>query len=221
MVFDQMLTFEPKNHETWYYKGVSLEKMNHIDKAKECFKQVLILKPDFKRAENKLKKIKKSKKSKKKKKEKPKPKTPLPSEKVPPGPGIARALQAIQEAEERAAEKRILVTKRDEIPAVEESDEDAEAVEEDDAFDDASKSIDLSGFECFGEYDANDEGCMECEINEHCEEISRPEKRNHEPEEVKSLRYECFGEFDENDDGCKGCDSKTQCKELRTSKGGT
>jgi tetratricopeptide (TPR) repeat protein len=220
MAFDSMLTLEPKNFEIWYYKGVSLEKMNHLDKAKECFKQVLVLKPDFKRAEAKLKKLKKSKKS-KKKGGKSKPKTPLPSEKVAPGPGIARALQAIAEAEERAAEKRILINKRDETPVIEELEDTNEIAEEEVTHEEPTEPIDTSSFECFAEYDGEDEGCIECEIKDHCQEISRPEKREREPDEVKNLRNECFGEFDESDEGCMRCDSKTQCQELRISKGGT
>lgn len=221
IAFDTALTLKPKSVEAWYYKGVSLEKMKFLEKAIECFDQVLSLKPDFKRAKAKRSRLKKSKKSKKKKGES-KQYVPLPMEKVPPGPGIERALKTIIQAEEKAAEKRILVEKRDESTILEESLLSEKAEEEAENVMEELITVDTDDFECFGEYEEKDEGCNECEIKARCMEINRAELNDDKPKKAPGTeRYDCFGEFDENDDGCKECSVNAQCKEQRMSKGGT
>ncbi len=221
LALDTALTLKPKSFEAWYYKGVSLEKMNLLERAIECFDQVLALKPDFKRAKTKRSKLKKLKRSKKKKGESQQYE-PLPMEKVSPGPGIELALKAIIEAEEKAAEKRILVEKRDESPILEESFLSEKAEEEVENVMEELKTVDTDDFECFGEYEEDDEGCNECEIKARCMEINRTKTIDKKPKKRPGIeRYDCFGEFDEDDDGCKDCSVGPECKQQKISKGGS
>lgn len=64
--------------------------------------------------------------------------------------------------------------------------------------------------ECWGEHEADDEGCIECNVADGCAEFREVSSGSPESSDP-AARPECWGEHEADDEGCEACEMAEEC----------